>query len=219
MRNKCVKSTTTRQKEAEYHFIPFWTCCNLMFNAQEDKSAVPSPSWLSLCCICAGQKLKMSISSGLRLLGEFPLVLSQTGWVSQSWGVSPVSRTWGWVRDLARLRIQAKKELKVDVVVVFLVPRTITIICIRKHSDINACCCSGDHDDDVDMDEKEEISFLFRKEKDPRLLTNAAGWLEFSIFWFAVGRTSTEFNSYVGTDFTWNWTIAIQSTAGDTNTH
>lgn len=41
---------------------------------------------------------------GLRPPGEFPLVLSQSGSVSQSWGISPVSRTWGLVRDIARLR-------------------------------------------------------------------------------------------------------------------
>lgn len=90
--------------------IPLWTYCSLILNTQEDiKTALLALVVVSLLR-CAGQKLKILSPNGLRQLGVFPLVLSQSGSVSQSWGVSPMSRTWGLVRDTARLRRQKKKD-------------------------------------------------------------------------------------------------------------
>lgn len=137
----CKERNNKAKRGWASYLIPFWTCRNLLFNAQEDTLATPLPSSLSRCCICAGQKLKMSISSGLRLLGELPMALSQSGWVNQSWGVSPVSRTWGLVRDLARLRIQAKSNWSC---MFFSSLGCISkMISIGKQSDIIACCWSG----------------------------------------------------------------------------
>lgn len=49
------------------------------------------------------QKPKPSSPNGLRLSGVFPLLLSPLEWASQSRHINPGSRTWGLVRDTARL--------------------------------------------------------------------------------------------------------------------
>lgn len=74
------------------------------------KDSPPPPWLLTPCCVVRNQKPKISCSTAPRLLGAFPFVLSQSGSESQSWGVTPMSRTWGLLRDNARLRRQEKYD-------------------------------------------------------------------------------------------------------------
>lgn len=53
---------------------------------------------------------KTSPLNGLRPRPAFPLVFYKSASVSQSWGVTPVSRTWGLVRDTASLRRHGRKR-------------------------------------------------------------------------------------------------------------
>lgn len=86
--------------------IPSWTYCCLILNTQEDIKTALLASVVDSMLRCADQKPKISSSTAPRLLGGFPLVLSQSGSESQSLGVTPMSRTWGLLRDNARLRRQ-----------------------------------------------------------------------------------------------------------------
>lgn len=54
-------------------------------------------------------KVRKSLPNGLRKGPESPLVLCQLGAGRQSWGINPVSRTWGLVRDTASLGWQKRK--------------------------------------------------------------------------------------------------------------
>lgn len=88
--------------------IPSGTYCCLILNTQEDIKTALLALVVDSVLRCADQKPKISSSTVPRLLGGFPLVLSQSGSESQSWGVTPMSRTWGLLRDSARLRRQEK---------------------------------------------------------------------------------------------------------------
>ncbi len=100
--------------------IPLWTYCSLVLNTpwclvntgRHKTGLLPFVvASLSLSLLsCAGQKPKILSPNGLRPSGVFPLALSQSGSVSQSWGVTPMSRTWGLVRDTARLGRQTGKR-------------------------------------------------------------------------------------------------------------
>lgn len=95
----CLKYTVT--------LMPCW------FRGRHKDPPPSSPQSLPLSLLCCGgQKPKISSPNGLRLRGVFPLALSQLGSMSQSGGVTPMSRTWGLVRDTASLRRHKRKVMR-----------------------------------------------------------------------------------------------------------
>lgn len=100
-----VKSAKKQGEEAALHF----TAPTLLPLGLSQRKDGP---WSSFSAVRwpRRQKPKVLTLYELKQMWVFPSVLSQSGSMSQSWGISPMSKTWGLVRDAASLRQRRERE-------------------------------------------------------------------------------------------------------------